>query len=144
MYRTRSLLLVTVTAAAAAIAVVIIPRYQTAQAQPGAREVHEEEAEELRELTRHAQRMGMTLEELLAAQHEQERAIQLERAKVQPQMLVHEGALFVLADREWLYLFDAQTLELKNMQNLELLRHEFREELEEQELDERGQEREER
>lgn len=42
----------------------------------------------------------------------------------QPQLLLHENRLFVL-DREWLFQFDAQTLELKSMQNLDLLRHEF-------------------
>jgi len=114
-----------------------------AQAQPPARGELDPEAAELREMERHAQRMGMDLADFLAQQQDHERAMQLERSKQPASLLIHEDSLFVLVDKEWLYQFDAETLELKNMQNLQLLRQDFMQRLERERREQRAPERDE-
>jgi hypothetical protein len=58
-----------------------------------------------------------------AMQQAMQQMMQQQRAE-QPELLVDGDSLYVV-DREWLFQFNKATLELKNMQNLELLRHEF-------------------
>ena len=58
-----------------------------------------------------------------ATQEAMQQAMHQQRAE-QPELLVDGDSLYVV-DREWLFQFNKATLELKNMQNLELLRHEF-------------------
>ena len=117
--------------AVAALVAAIVPLHRDAVAQPRIDPETGLPLEEVRELKAHAKRLGMEVPELLAARDKAEQEMHLARAKQAPQMLVHEGSLFLL-DREWLFQFDVKTLEVKNVHNLEILRHEFMEKFEQE------------
>ncbi|NCO37887.1 MAG: hypothetical protein COZ06_03505 [Armatimonadetes bacterium CG_4_10_14_3_um_filter_66_18] len=91
------------------------------QAQPGGNPELGLRADEARELAQQAKRLGVNVPDLLAAREKAEQEIRIAQAKQPAQLLASEDSLYVL-DRNWLFQFDVKTLELKNMQNLDMLR----------------------
>lgn len=90
------LTLAALTVASAAAAFAWLPT--DAEAQPAAPQVNQQMQQMMRQMLQQQQRGN------------------------QIQMLVHEDSLF-LADREWLFKFDVETLEVQALHNLDLLRH---------------------
>ena len=131
---------IAVCAVAAAIVVATIAvSHHRLDAQPAMDPELELPRQEARELKAHAKRLGMEVADLLATREKAEHERRLARAKQSPQMLVHEGSLFLL-DAEWLFQFDVKTLEVKNVHNLELLRRDFMRDLEREERERRANE----
>lgn len=130
--RKRYWTLIGATGFALAVGMVAVPRSWRAQAQPNLDPelgVPKDEAEEMR---RRAKRLGMDVPEMIANREKLEQQMQLAEAKQEPQLLINGDFLYVL-DKGWLFLFEAETLELKNMEHLDMLRHQFMREREAEE-----------
>jgi len=74
----------------------------------------------------------MEVPQLLLAREKAEQEIRVAQAKQPAQLLVHGDFLYIL-DHGWLFQFDANSLELKNVHNLDFLRRQKMRELEAQE-----------
>lgn len=105
-------------------------------AQPPGEEKEKRKPEMPQKLLDEAERMGVKPEDLLREQRKFEIEMEKERIKQPPTLLVHGDSLFVVRG-PWLYQFDLQTLELKNMQNLDFLTDRFFQKMKQEKLRER-------
>lgn len=96
--------------------------------------------DEQAELQWQAKRLGMKVQDVLARREKREHELRLAQAKQPPQLLVHGQWLYVL-DHGWLLQFDAESLEMKHICNLDMLKQQHMRELELKERQEQQRQR---
>lgn len=83
------------------------------------------------ELQEQAKRLGVEPKDLVKEQMKFQMEMERERVKQPPTLLAHGDSLYVVRGA-WLLQFDLQNLQLKNMQNMDLLAEQFHRKMREQ------------